>query len=210
MIMGIMSEGDSLKFLGIASQSMLGERPNLSFKIPQIPESAHVRYRQGTPMKSSLNPSTISIIFTLYHDPGFGPVGIRLYEVVILEYSASSTKLVTLTLQERIDPKANHINSLWPEHKLEAGQLADRLTSFRHTNIVNFLEASEDVDFVHVIDDWMDATIAETQSTPVGRIFDEQLAAACRKVGNCQPGNSLYIAHIKTKVLQGINTYTRS
>ena len=169
MTMAAISQGASLNFPGSASQNILGKRPKPNFEATQIPESAHARYRPGAPMESRPNPSAVLIVATLSHDLGSGLVGLKFYEVVILQYSASSTKTVTLTLQERIDSKPNHTNSFCQEHKLKAGQLADGLISFRHANIINLLNILEDDGFVHIKCELMDVNLAETNHANWGR-----------------------------------------
>ena len=56
MTMAAMSEGDSLTFLGCASQYIFGKRHNPNFEAPQIPENAHARYGLGTPQEKQPQP----------------------------------------------------------------------------------------------------------------------------------------------------------
>ncbi len=180
------------KFPGSANRNIFSKRPNEVDTqeprpirdVPDIPDHAHVnprprppalplkanpnsqQYQPAPPLKRPRKPACHSkspweshyAIFTVTHMDGDSRV----------------------TVAHRNEP--HHTVVAIKKHQLKAGELVERLIPCSHTNIVNLLEAFHDDGFVYMAYEWTDVTLAEIQSTPLGKLSDFHIAAICTEV----------------------------
>ncbi len=107
-----------------------------------------------------------------------------------------------VTVAHRNEP--HHTIVAIKKHQLKAGQLVERLIPCSHTNIVNLLEAFHDDGFVHMAYEWTDVTLAEIQSTPLGKLSDFHIAAICKEVKLFGIRSTSQELIISVQVLQGL------
>lgn len=180
------------KFPGSANRNIFNKRPNNVDTqepqpirdVPNIPDHAYINprprppalplkanpnsqhYQPAPPLKRPRNPACHSKSPWESH-----------YAIFIVTHMDGDSRV---TVAHRNEP--HHTIVAIKKHQLKAGQLVERLIPCSHTNIVNLLEAFHDDGFVHMAYEWTDVTLAEIQSTPLGKLSDFHIAAICKEV----------------------------
>lgn len=180
------------KFPGSANRNIFNKRsidvglqePQPIRDVPNIPDHAHINPRPRPPaLPLKANPGSRQ------YQPAPPPKRLRNPECHFKSPWESYYAIFTVT---NIDGDSRvtvaHRNELHhtivaiKKHQLKGGQLVERLTPCSHTNIVNLLEAFHDNGFVYMAYEWTDVTLAEIQSTSLGKLSDFHIAAICTEV----------------------------
>lgn len=177
------------KFPGSANRNIFNKRPNDADTqeprpIRDVPNIPHINPRSrppALPLKANPNsqhyqpaPSLKRARSPACHSKSPWEAYYAIFTVTHMDGGSR------VTVAHRNEP--HHTIVAIKKHQLKAGELVERLIPCHHTNIVNLLEAFHDDGFVYMAYEWTDVTLAEIQSTSLGKLSDFHIAAICIEV----------------------------